>query len=165
MHLPPCFYFMFLVPPLKTWFVICLLLGQPRSWVLTDQPCVKITPVVCFPTQHVAQGCEQGSISDAVISVGSPSLTLELFSLTDSPTPEVPLCPHLLLSVSSSLEILTVLNLSSSADYDAVAVWMISKSLTLAWIFFPPRLQGYPSNSTWTLFTQNIRSWTYDLPV
>lgn len=56
----------------------------------------------------------RGSTSDAILSVGSPSLSPGTFSLTDSPIPEFPLCPHLLLPVSSTLEILRVLIRGSS---------------------------------------------------
>lgn len=87
-------------------------LGQPGSQVPTDWPCIAI--VLCFSIGHVPEGRMRGSTSDAMLSVGSPSLSPGTFSLTDSPTPGLPLCLHLLLPVSSTLEILRVLTWGSS---------------------------------------------------
>lgn len=76
-------------------------LGQPGSWVLIDWSCVRIMLVILlFFHLACSTDCVLGSISDAIISVGSPiSYSWNIF-MTDSPTPELPLYPHLLLPLS-----------------------------------------------------------------
>lgn len=65
-------------------------------------------------------------------------LFLKCGFLGHSPTLQSPLCPHLLLPLPQTLELLRVLSRVLLFSHCArVTVWMISKSLTLAWTFLP----------------------------